>query len=249
MPAKGQTPKPKSPSSKKGAPVKKDSKPKSPKGGGAAGKSGGGGSGKKLGASGKKLGGSGKKLGASGSGRGAKGGGKPGQRKSAGGSSRSAGGGRPPERKKAKKRAKKKAKCGGIFRRICGGKETIELTGTAAQAVDILGLNGTDLRRLKFHFDDIDMDGSGEIDYDEFFDFVHEKRSPLTDALFKLIGACARGRGRERERTWFWASSCCWTASFTPVMCTLTLATNPQSPCAQLLPPAHTHTQIRKGRV
>ena len=104
-------------------------------------------------------------MGASGSGRGAKGGGKPGQRKSAGGSSRS-GGGRPPERKKAKKRAKKKPKCGGIFRRICGGKENIELTGTAAQAVDILGLNGGDLRRLKFHFDDIDVDGSEEIEVD-----------------------------------------------------------------------------------
>ena len=50
-----------------------------------------------------------------------------------------------------------------------------------------------DIRRLKFHFDDIDIDGSKEIDLYEFFEFVKETRSPLTDALFQLIDTSGNG--------------------------------------------------------
>jgi hypothetical protein len=32
------------------------------------------------------------------------------------------------------------------------------------------------------------LDGSGNIDYDEFFESIGEMRSPFTDKLFALIG-------------------------------------------------------------
>ena len=40
---------------------------------------------------------------------------------------------------------------------------------------------------LKRQFEDIDVDGSGEIDYDEFFDFIDEPGTPYSYALFALI--------------------------------------------------------------
>lgn len=55
----------------------------------------------------------------------------------------------------------------------------------AAQALD---LRQWHLKRLKKAFDKIDLDSSGNIDYDEFFEAVGEVRSPFTDKLFSLIG-------------------------------------------------------------
>ena len=37
-------------------------------------------------------------------------------------------------------------------------------------------------------FDNVDVDGSGAIDADEFFEAIGEVRSPFTDKLFALIG-------------------------------------------------------------
>ncbi len=82
---------------------------------------------------------------------------------------------------------------GCCFGLLCKPAPVPELTGMAEQAADILGLSDRDIRRLRFHFDDIDIDGSGEIDYHEFFQFVDEPRSPMTDALFKLIDKTGRG--------------------------------------------------------
>ena len=58
----------------------------------------------------------------------------------------------------------------------------------ALEAVQALNLSTWDLRKLKAKFDTIDLDGSGAIDYDEFFEAVGEVRSPFTDKLFALIG-------------------------------------------------------------
>ncbi len=41
---------------------------------------------------------------------------------------------------------------------------------------------------LKMKFDNVDVDGSGAIDADEFFEAIGEVRSPFTDKLFALIG-------------------------------------------------------------
>ncbi len=58
----------------------------------------------------------------------------------------------------------------------------------AIEAAQALDLHQNHLRRLKVKFDKIDIDGSGNIDYDEFFESVGETRSPFTDKLFSLIG-------------------------------------------------------------
>lgn len=58
----------------------------------------------------------------------------------------------------------------------------------AVEAAQALDLQPWHLRRLKVRFDKIDLDGSGNIDYDEFFESIGEVRSPFTDKLFALIG-------------------------------------------------------------
>lgn len=58
----------------------------------------------------------------------------------------------------------------------------------AIEAAQALDLQQWHLRKLKFRFDKIDLDGSGNIDYDEFFESIGEQRSPFTDKLFALIG-------------------------------------------------------------
>lgn len=58
----------------------------------------------------------------------------------------------------------------------------------AIEAAQALDLQQWHLRRLKARFDKIDLDGSGNIDYDEFFESIGEVRSPFTDKLFALIG-------------------------------------------------------------
>lgn len=58
----------------------------------------------------------------------------------------------------------------------------------AIEAAQALDLQQWHLRRLKVRFDKIDLDGSGNIDYDEFFESIGEMRSPFTDKLFALIG-------------------------------------------------------------
>lgn len=50
-----------------------------------------------------------------------------------------------------------------------------------------LFLTPTHLRKLRAKFEAVDIDGSGSIDIDEFFEMIKEQRSPLTDALFALI--------------------------------------------------------------
>lgn len=58
----------------------------------------------------------------------------------------------------------------------------------AIEAAQALDLTQSHLRKLRMKFDQIDIDGSGNIDYDEFFEAVGEVRSPFTDKLFSLIG-------------------------------------------------------------
>jgi hypothetical protein len=56
------------------------------------------------------------------------------------------------------------------------------------EAAQALNLQQWHLRRLKAKFDKIDVDSSGNIDYEEFFEAMGESRSPFTDKLFALIG-------------------------------------------------------------
>jgi len=55
------------------------------------------------------------------------------------------------------------------------------------EACEALGLTQKHLKTLKLQFEEIDLDGSGSIDSEEFFEILEENRSPFTDALFALI--------------------------------------------------------------
>lgn len=57
----------------------------------------------------------------------------------------------------------------------------------AIEAAQALDLKQWHLRRLRAKFDKVDIDGSGNIDYEEFFEAMGEERSPFTDKLFSLI--------------------------------------------------------------
>ena len=66
--------------------------------------------------------------------------------------------------------------------------DTVKISdSTVAESVAALGLSQKHLKRLKLKFDEIDLDGSGSIDSEEFFEILEENRSPFTDALFALI--------------------------------------------------------------
>ena len=86
-------------------------------------------------------------------------------------------------------RAKKKL---GFVQRIMRRFQTVNvddivLSEDSQAASDSLRLGPRELRRIKNAYDEIDVDGSGEIDYDEFMDFLDDKRSPFTDAVFALV--------------------------------------------------------------
>lgn len=67
---------------------------------------------------------------------------------------------------------------------------TVTLTDPwAIEAAQALDLRQSHLRTLKTQFDKVDLDSSGNIDFDEFFESIGEARSPFTDKLFALIGA------------------------------------------------------------
>jgi Ca2+-binding EF-hand superfamily protein len=69
-----------------------------------------------------------------------------------------------------------------------------ELNETAATAAMMLGFTNGMLTTLKRQFDRIDLDGSGEIDYEEFCDFIDEPRTAYSDALFKMIDTDESGQ-------------------------------------------------------
>eukprot|EP01029_Cantina_marsupialis_P030946 TRINITY_DN8651_c0_g1_i1.p1 TRINITY_DN8651_c0_g1~~TRINITY_DN8651_c0_g1_i1.p1 ORF type:complete len:379 (+),score=70.87 TRINITY_DN8651_c0_g1_i1:174-1310(+) len=71
--------------------------------------------------------------------------------------------------------------------KFCMLAPEVDLEGAALLTVEILGISEKQLKSVKAKFDGLDMDGSGEIDYEEFFSFVGESRSPYADALFAFI--------------------------------------------------------------
>ena len=60
----------------------------------------------------------------------------------------------------------------------------------ALEVIKTLNLTNTHLRKLRWRFDQIDIDGSGTIDADEFLENLGEPASPFTRRLFDLIGVC-----------------------------------------------------------
>jgi hypothetical protein len=95
----------------------------------------------------------------------------------------------PAEKKKKRTKGQRKSafeKIGAMFGIFLGHVALQD--PRALEAVQALDLQPWHLRRLKAAFNRIDIDGSGAIDFEEFFEAVGEERSPFTDKLFALIG-------------------------------------------------------------
>ena len=131
----------------------------------------------------------------------------PGGRKQPEEKKRGGGGdGQPKKKKKKKKKGDDDKKSVGTYKRkkktmydqIMGmfgfASGNIQLTDPrAVEAAQALDLQMSDLRRLKYRFDTVDIDGSGNIDSEEYFSSIGEARSPFTDKLFALIDLDASG--------------------------------------------------------
>lgn len=122
---------------------------------------------------------------------------------------------RTDNKKKETMKAKKKVQKGCIekiakyFGYHVGKVELVD--PMALEAVDALDLKPWHLRRLRSQFDKIDIDGSGNIDYDEFFEAVGENRSPFTDKLFALIDLDGSGTIEFDEYVRVMATYCMFT--------------------------------------
>ena len=110
---------------------------------------------------------------------------------------------------------KRKGFFGKIFGRIAaqfgGGEKIILASPEAREAAEALGLTNANLSLLKDKYENIDLDGSGEIDQDEFFDAVGEQRSPFTDGLFRLIDADGSGTVEFDEYVMVLSTYCMYT--------------------------------------
>ncbi|RYG62973.1 EF-hand domain-containing protein [archaeon] len=94
----------------------------------------------------------------------------------------------PPPKKKARVKTKKRT----FFEKLALSMgfyvgSVVLHDPRAIEAAQALNLQQWHLRRLKAKFDQVDIDGSGNIDLEEFFEAVGEARSPFTDKLFALI--------------------------------------------------------------
>lgn len=94
-----------------------------------------------------------------------------------------------PEKKKRRGKGNKKSvfeKLASMFGIYLGNVQLRD--PRALEAAQALDLQQWHIRKLRSRFDKIDIDGSGNIDLEEFFEAVNEERSPFTDKLFALIG-------------------------------------------------------------
>mmetsp|Transcript_6737 Transcript_6737/g.7050 ORF Transcript_6737/g.7050 Transcript_6737/m.7050 type:complete len:358 (-) Transcript_6737:1325-2398(-) len=81
----------------------------------------------------------------------------------------------------------------------------------AIEAADALRLTQRHLRKLREKFDQIDIDGSGNIDVDEFFEACGENKSPITDRLFAAIDLDGSGTIEFDEYVRIMATYCMYT--------------------------------------
>ncbi|KAG6614173.1 Calcium-dependent protein kinase 22 [Phytophthora cinnamomi] len=70
----------------------------------------------------------------------------------------------------------------------------ITLTRPATIAVVVkYQLGQHELKKFKTCFKQIDLDASGVIDYDEFFEFIDETKTPFSESLFRMIDSDSNG--------------------------------------------------------
>ena len=111
--------------------------------------------------------------------------------------------------------------------------EEVPLSMPAAKlAVKGLGLSNKQLLNMREKFDEIDLDGSGELNVEELLEYMEEKANPITDALFKLIDVDGDGNISFDEVVAVQTTYCMYTQddilhvrapSFGPMRTTLTL--------------------------
>jgi Ca2+-binding EF-hand superfamily protein len=70
--------------------------------------------------------------------------------------------------------------------------------------VAALMITEEEVRKLKNIFDDVDIDGAGEMDFDEFFEILAEPRTPFTDAIFTIVDDPGRSGIEVRRGLWWW---------------------------------------------
>lgn len=101
-----------------------------------------------------------------------------------------------PKKEKKKRRDKTKKPSGWqMFKKwlFPNSMAVIDLEGQASDIAFELGLTQKQLKKLKREFDFIDIDLSGEIDMEEFFEFVREPKNVFSTALFSLIDTDGSG--------------------------------------------------------
>eukprot|EP00750_Incisomonas_marina_P028659 INCI681.3.p1 GENE.INCI681.3~~INCI681.3.p1 ORF type:complete len:373 (-),score=82.67 INCI681.3:80-1198(-) len=69
----------------------------------------------------------------------------------------------------------------------CLPPSKVNLFGDAAKVAEHLELNNRELSTIKMSYELIDIDNSGEIDYDELLEFIESQRSPFSDAVIALV--------------------------------------------------------------
>ena len=75
----------------------------------------------------------------------------------------------------------------------CLPPSKVNLYGDAAKVAEHLDFNNRELSTMKGSFELIDIDGSGEIDYDELLEFIEMQRSPFSDAVIALVDEAGTG--------------------------------------------------------
>ncbi len=102
--------------------------------------------------------------------------------------------------KREKKAVKKPGLLGQIMRRFCGSTNIdVNLSETAQRFADSVGLQNDELKKLLMVFKMIDYDESGEVDAEEFMEFINEKKTPFTNHIFKLIDEDGSGEVDQNE--------------------------------------------------
>ena len=99
-----------------------------------------------------------------------------------------------------KKKVQKQNFFGRLKRRLCMSVESdIALSEQAQSHADSIGLQPDEIRKLCMIFQMIDYDESGEIDADEFMEFINEKKTPFTQHIFNLIDEDGSGEVDKNE--------------------------------------------------
>ena len=91
------------------------------------------------------------------------------------------------EKRRAKLRKRKEVGLVESLLKMLSGRKEVELNAKSGAKARALMLTGDDIHKIKASYDAVDVDGAGEMDFDEFFEMLGEPRTPFTDAIFTLV--------------------------------------------------------------